>query len=57
MKFRLYLSVLAILFSGFLTISEAQTDCVYEAQVECSTAMWGDEISWEITNEEGEIVL
>lgn len=35
----------------------AQDDCEFEAQVEFYTAMWGAEISWEITNDAGDIVL
>ena len=57
MSNRHYLSLLAILLTGVLSVSHAQTDCEYEAQLECYTAMWGNEISWEITNDAGEVVL
>lgn len=38
-------------------LASAQGDCAFEAQVEFYTAMWGAEVSWEITNDAGEIVL
>ena len=51
MKNLLYTAVclLATAFAPAL----AQDDCEFEAQLEFYTAMWGSEISWEITNDVG----
>ena len=52
----LLLSAVCLLAAAFAPAT-AQDDCEFEAQVEFYTAMWGAEISWEITNDAGDIVL
>lgn len=52
-------SLIASMLFGIIIVTSgiSQTDCSNEAEIECYTAMWGNEVSWNITDEAGEIVL
>ncbi|MDG2208504.1 MAG: hypothetical protein P8K81_00775 [Flavobacteriales bacterium] len=52
------IQILFVLFAFSVASSiQAQTDCFLDFEVAVSTEMWGDEISWNIADFNGVIVV
>ena len=51
MRHLLFIGLLAFGFLG-----NAQDDCLFEADIAIHTELWGDEVSWNLLNEDGVVV-